>query len=243
MTKHPSTEDFFYPFDRVWIINLVDRPDRRREMKSQLDRIGANAEKVRFFDAHRPASPGEFPSLGARGCFESQLGVLREAIAADAESVLILEDDFDFTREGRMNAPKVFHQLRNADWHIFYGAHLLPHNNRAHLDRVSPNDPVLTASFVAFKGSALHALVDFLEGILCRPAGAPDFGPMHVDGAYTVFRELYPQYRTFAAFPSLGKQRRSRSDITPTGMILDRWAPTRGLALALRGAFNWLDRQ
>ena len=69
----------FASFTQTRIINLIDRPDRRKEMSSQLARIGALSANVRFFDAQRPPDRGEFPSLGARGCFESHLSILRSA--------------------------------------------------------------------------------------------------------------------------------------------------------------------
>lgn len=229
-------------FSQVRIINLVDRWDRRREMQAQLERLGGVGSNVRFFDAHRPDHAGDFPSVGARGCFESQLNVLRDALATGVDSVLIIEDDFDFTQSGRRRAARLLAPLRELDWHIFYGAHLLDSSKRTGLGVIPCDEPVLTASFIAFRGSILSNLVNFLEGILTRPAGSPEYGPMHVDGAYTVFRALHPQYRTFAAFPSLGKQRRSRSDITPTGMFLDRWTATRKVASLLRRSMNRLEQ-
>lgn len=233
----------FAPFGEVRIINLVDRPDRRHEMEDQLSRMGGLHPNLRFFDAHRPVDRGDFPSLGARGCFESQLSILRHARASSASSVLIIEDDFDFTRDGCTRRAALFDQLRVIEWDIFYGAHVLAPQGRSGLAPVPANESVLTASFVGFHARVLGPLVDFLEGILTRRAGSPEYGPMHVDGAYTVFRKLHPKYRTFAAFPPLGKQRRSRSDITPTDMLLDRWAPTMKLASALRRALNWFERR
>jgi hypothetical protein len=233
----------FAQFDRVRIINLVDRPDRRRDMERQLSRAGALGPNVDFFEARRPASAGEFPSMGARGCFESHLAVLREARTAGANSLLLMEDDFDFAVDVRERAPRLLQHLRAREWDIFYGAHLLRANGRMDLEPVPPAEAVLTASFVAFSGRVLPVLVAFLEAVQNRPAGSPEYGPMHVDGAYTVFRELNPQYGTFAAFPPLGKQRRSRSDITPSEMLLDRWPAGRRLAELLRGAYNWLERR
>jgi glycosyl transferase, family 25 len=236
-------DHLFAGFDQVRIINLVDRPDRRREMERQLARAEALDPNVGFFEAHRPESAGEFPSLGARGCFESHLALLRQARAAGVQSLLLLEDDFDLTRGGRDRAPRLLKQLSEVDWDIFYGAHLLPSNGRVDVAPVPSAEAVLTASFVAFSGRVLPALVNFLEAMQGRPAGSPEYGPMHVDGAYTVFRELNPQYQTFAAFPPLGKQRRSRSDITPSAMFLDRWPAGRRVAELLRGAYNRLERR
>lgn len=232
------TPGLFAIFDQVRIINLRDRPDRRREMEEHLAHIGALAANVRFFDAQRPADQGEFPSLGARGCFESHLSVLKAARDNAAKSLLILEDDLDLSTEGQRRAGEILGRLARESWDVFYGAHVLPGKGRRGLLPIAPDEPVITASFVAFSGRVISPLVDFLEAMLLRPAGSAEYGPMHVDGAYTVFRMLHPQYRTLAVFPSLGHQRSSRSDITPSNMILDRWAFTRPLAGMLRRLYN-----
>ena len=229
-------------FEQVRIINLVDRPDRRREMTAQLERLGAMAPNVEFYNAQRPADAGGFPSLGARGCFQSHLSVLRSARDAKAGSLLILEDDLDFTRDGRKRLGEMIANLSVRPWDFFYGAHLLDANGRSGLVEIAADEPVMTASCLAFSGDVISPLVDFLEGILTRPAGSADYGPMHVDGAYTVFRMLNPERRTSVAFPTLGRQRSSPSDITPGTMLLDRWSLTRPLAALLRGGYNALRR-
>jgi glycosyl transferase family 25 len=236
------TEQLFAPFGQVRIINLIDRPDRRREMLHQLGGVGGMAPNMSFYEARRPQSAGGFPSLGARGCFESHLAILREARDAGVASLAILEDDFDFSRSGRARAGGLISELFHQEWDLFYGAHLLAPDGRNGLVPIVADEPIMTASFVAVGGSALGPLVDFLDGVLSRPPGSPDYGPMHVDGAYTIFRQLHPERSTFAAFPPLGAQRSSPSDITPSDMFLDRWTPTSRLAGTLRRARNWLAR-
>jgi glycosyl transferase, family 25 len=232
----------FERFEQVRIINLVDRPDRRREMVGELNRIGGLAPNIDFHDAHRPTEAGGFPNIGARGCFESHLGILRSARDANVQSLLLLEDDLDFTRDGRSRLDGLMPELFSRRWDFFYGAHLLAANGRRGLVDVPPEKPVLTTSFVGFTGAVLEPLVDFLEGLLTRPPGSPDFGPMHVDGAYTVFRSLHPGLVTVAAFPALGRQRSSPSDVTPSNMLLDRWGTTRRVAAVLRRGYNVLRR-
>jgi glycosyl transferase, family 25 len=233
----------FQAFNEVRIINLVDRKDRRREITNQLNKVGGLKSNISFFDAHRPDAPGEFPSLGARGCFESHLSILREARGRDVRTVLILEDDLDFTRDGRARMETLLGELASQDWSVFYGAHVMPAAGRRGLVQVAADDSVMTTSFVAFRGSIIPELVDFLEAMSERPAGSPDWGPMHVDGAYSVFRQLNPQHRTFAAFPSLGRQRSSPSDVSQSEMILDRWAGTRLITSQLRRGYNWVKRR
>jgi hypothetical protein len=236
------SESIFARFDQVRIINLVDRPDRRREMNEQIVAAGGFAPNIAFFDARRPTEQGKFPTLGARGCFESQLAVLRAARDSSAASLCLLEDDVDFTRSGLSRATAIIDELFSRDWDIFHGAHILPVAGRSGLAEIAPDQPVVTASFVGFHGRVLGHLVEFLEAMLERPAGSPDYGPMHVDGAYTVFRMLNPQYRAFAAFPSLGRQRSSLSDITPTPTMFDRHPGARPFARLLRRSYNWLKR-
>jgi len=91
-------------FDRVFVINLDSRPDRLREMGSQLRSIGYDFDgRIQRFPAVKVAEPGGFRSIGAHGCFLSHLGCLEKALQSVARSVMILEDDVDFSpdRHGR----------------------------------------------------------------------------------------------------------------------------------------------
>lgn len=234
---------FFGLFDRVRVINLADRTDRKREMQAQLARTGLEHPAVAFYEARRPRSAGGFPSVGARGCFDSHLTILQQAVRDGVNSLLIIEDDFDFTGDGIKRAKALTDELAAQEWDIFYGAHVLDHGGRNGIVQLSPDEPVLTASFVAFHGSVLPKLVTFLEGILRRPPGSPEYGPMHVDGAYTVFRHSHPECRTLAAFPSLGRQRSSTSDISPRRTFLDRLPLMKALTGLLRRGWNWVQRQ
>lgn len=237
-------------FDSVRIINLVERTDRRFEIAAQLTRIGAADDPtLSFFAAQRPTDPGGFPSLGARGCFESHLAVVRQALADGVERVLIIEDDFDFALDIDRQGHSVMAALAATPWDVFYGAPILD----AVADRgitadgyglasLSPDLAVMTTSCVGFGRTALSLLEPFLTAMLKRPAGSPDYGPMHVDGAYSVFRQQHPKLRTIVCKPSLGAQRASRSDITPNRFILDRFAFTHPLANRLRRSFGRIRR-
>lgn len=236
--------DLLDQFDRIHIINIVDRTDRRREMMVQLRRVGSvDSINVAFFAAQRPDGPGAFPSVGARGCFESHLAVVRCALADGIKRLLILEDDFDFSADIEKRGLPLMAALSQGSvpWDIFYGASVIEDKSAVislsgtdGLVKLAPETPVMTASFLAFTRPTLMALEPFLAAIPGRPAGSPDYGPMHVDGAYSLFRRDYPCWRTLAAVPSIGGQRASRSDIAPNSFILDRFALTRPLANRLR---------
>jgi hypothetical protein len=72
-----------------------------------------------------------------------------------------------------------------------------------------------------------------------RPGGHPDGGPMHIDGAYSFFRERNPDVMTLIACPNLGWQRSSRSDVFPNKWF-DRWPVFRQLTGMARGCRSWL---
>jgi len=86
-------------FDKSYIINLPERSDRCEQMKQELRMLGLSepSERVVFFPAIKPTDRGEFPSIGARGCFLSHLDVLKEAKRQNLNHLLIMEDDLSFT--------------------------------------------------------------------------------------------------------------------------------------------------
>lgn len=63
--------NFIDYFDKVYIINLPHRADRREEIEVQLKKVGLalNHPKVILFNAIKPDAAGEFPNIGAKGCF------------------------------------------------------------------------------------------------------------------------------------------------------------------------------
>ena len=230
------------PFDSIRIINLVDRTDRRIEMVGQLHRIGISDNPgVSFFPALRPEGARGFPSLGARGCFESHLAIVRQALADSTDRLLILEDDLDFFPNLGSRGDVVRDALAANPWDIFYGTPILEADqdqlvvsDEHGLVELASDMSVQTTSCGAFGRNALILLEPFLTSMLGRPAGSPDYGPMHVDGAYSVFRRAFPHLRTFVCKPAIGFQRASRSDIASSRFILDRFAVTRPVANRLR---------
>ena len=192
-----------------FVINLESRLDRRRSMDEQLRRVGWN--DVEFFKAVAPDSPGGFSSIGARGCFLSHLEVLR---CANGRPLILMEDDLNFV-DGFSSKWRVSLEALPENWSIFYPAHIIEGDYRGMVELCATR-PVLCTHFIAISAVAVPVVIKCLEAILSRAPGDPVGGPMHVDGAYSVIRRQNPTLRTFAFFPSLGYQRSSRSDITPS---------------------------
>ena len=202
-------------FERTYVINLPSRADRRREMSRELERMALplTPKKVELFAAIRPEQAGDWPNVGVLGCFLSHLAVLRQACSDRLANVLVLEDDLATTAQFRMNQHRVIEHLRDQDWDFVY----FGHGEKVDGDPVTLRPffgPLLTAHFYGVNGRILEPLIRYLEELMRRPAGHPEGGPMHVDGAYSWFRRQNPDVVTLIAHPSLGGQRSSRSDLT-----------------------------
>lgn len=209
----------FDAFDRIRVVNLPHRRDRRAEMEAELRRVGlANDPRVAFFAAFRPDDKGDFTSIGARGVYASQRAILDEAAAA-GESVLILEDDCDFTANAaQYDAPR--------DWDIFYGGY----------EAFDPADlngsDIIGAHMMGFSAAGAKRVSEYLRDLTYEGIHPP------IDAAYIWFRRAHPEVATRFAVPPLGHQRSSRTDIADLAFF-DRWPGLRqaaGLARRVKRA-------
>lgn len=177
----------FDQYQRVVVINLPERVDRRRQMESELKAIGA-AERVRFFPACKPQNAGPFQSKGEHGCYLSHLTILKEAAAAN-ESVLILEDDCDFTAAVRRPRPQ-------SD--LMWGGY------KIHEEWIEGSH------CMGFSAATVHRVVPYLEQLMID-------GPIPMDGSYIWFCRDNPDIVVDACNPPIAVQRPSRSDIKDAG--------------------------
>lgn len=220
MSAAPGARAHNHPldfFDRIFVINLKSRPDRRRELEAEFARIGFASADLVWFEAVKPDDMGPFDSLGARGCFMSHLGVLDAAAGVGVDRVLLLEDDVNFAADFNTRLAAIVEQLRVMPWQMFYGGGRVADRTPVApgLSRVAPEVRIECAHFVAFRGAILRTLHDYIANQLTRPPGDPAGGPMHVDGSYSwARREL--GFETLMATPDICSQRASRSDIAET---------------------------
>lgn len=227
-------------FARTYIVNLPERADRRRAMDAELRRFGlqADGQRIRYWQATRPAAAGPFPSRGARGCFLSHLAILEEAERDGLASVLILEDDLQLAAALQQAPASMQRRLAHGAWHFAYLGHVAPLAPGAAPAWLETRQALATTHFYALHGSVIGRLRAHLQACLARPPGHPLGSPMHVDGAYSLFRQCHGDVVTLLANPSLGGQRSSRSDICPNQWY-DRLPLLRSLAGVARQAKNW----
>ena len=231
-------ESIFPAFDAIRIVSLVERVDRRAQIQREFARIhvAIGQGPVRFFDAIRPPDDGGFPSVGARGCFLSHLEILRQARDSGVSRLLVLEDDALFTQAfGHAGALVDF--CRTDEWDFLYPGHILP-PVPGPLHWIPTVGGVQCTHAYALRGEGLPRLIEFLEGILSRPPGDPEFGPMHLDAAYSIFMDRQPGIRTFRSSKSLVIQRSSKSDVAARNYV-DRLLPP-SMIRFVRAVKSWL---
>lgn len=212
----------FPGFDRIRIINLPSRPDRRAEMLRELRRIGLDGDpRVQFVNGVLVEDKAPWRAPGEKGVFLAQLGIIKDAAAA-GESVLILEDDVDFT-----SAAAGWRRPEDCD--ILYGGYLPADANDLH------STDIMGAHCIGFSARAVQELAPFLTDLLNHESPPP------IDGAYVWFRRQRDGFRTEFAEPVVAIQRPSRSDITPAHR-LDKIPLLMGPMNALRRLKRGLQR-
>ncbi|WP_050774139.1 glycosyltransferase family 25 protein [Roseobacter sp. AzwK-3b] len=231
-------------FQQVYIINLPERADRRREIEGQLARLGLSSAhpSISFFKAVKPSEAGGWPSVGAHGCFMSHLGVLEEALESRFDNVLILEDDMDWSPRFIDGGMRILDELGSKTWHFIHGGLRSPKAKSAEpvLRALSPEAALTQTHFIGLSAPAIASAAAYLKTIASRPPGHPEGGPMHVDGAYSWFRKSNPALDAYYFEPAIAVQRASRTDIHGNRWydVMPGFAQAAGLFRGLRNRFN-----
>jgi GR25 family glycosyltransferase involved in LPS biosynthesis len=194
-------------FDRIYVINLLRRGDRWREISRELATLGelGRARRIEGVDAS-----------GASGCFQSHLSVLRTALADGAERPLILEDDALFDPEAAALLQAPISDLPK-DWDIFYlGYSMDPSSNEArkvrfHTKRLLafPGGCFTTHAY-SVAGRSIAGLVSRLEHFRSRHLGNDGVERLQIDQALLLLSEEYAMY---GAYPMVATQRDGFSDV------------------------------
>lgn len=218
VTKPQGAVVFFDYFDAKYLINLPERKDRLKSIQKQFEKSRLPFGDIVLFEAVTCQERGGFESLGARGCFLSHLGVLKDAKAKGAEKVLIMEDDLGLCRDLFTYQERLVQELKIKKWDLAYFGNPIPEGQNisepAEIMRVLPMPVRLRGShFYAVRGKILPWLIVSLEAMLYRPNGSPEGGPMHLDGALGWFRRHNDDVVALVSRSVLGVQRSTKSDV------------------------------
>lgn len=228
-------------FDRSYIINLRDRTDRRVEVIREFAKIGITLPhpKIGLYTAERPADQGVFPSLGARGIFESHRDVLRLAIERRLSNVLVFEDDVFFRDIPEHAIDGMLSELGRQPWDIIYFGYLFP--SESTLSGPLAQSEILTigSHFCALNGPFIRYIAQYMDDCEKRPPRHRLGGPMSRDGVFNHVRLINPDVRVLLAVPNLAVQRSSRTDLGPL-KFYDRVPWMRPVTGRLRGVKNWI---
>jgi glycosyl transferase family 25 len=235
-----NLQDFF---SRVYIINLPERVDRKRGIERELKGIGLefSAKKVEIFPAIRPVEKLAFPSLGILGCFLSHLEIIRTAKREGLNNVLIMEDDLAISSRFSSLEKDLLNDLKQLNWDLVFLGYSPYHNlknsdyyNNSTNSLLSTSKylkitqyPIVGTHFYAVNHTAYDCLISFLEELFKnrsesffveQDAVCDNLDGAYLDTAYYLFRQKNPDIFSLIVYPSLGWQRSSQSDITPSNI-------------------------
>lgn len=201
--RRPKTMEALRMFERVYVINLVRRPDRLRAFRHRLDRYGwPFAEPIVYpaIEGDKVGVPAEFSQGGgAYGCRMSHLRILQDCLMEDVGSVLILEDDADIT-EGFPQRVEEFLRSVPADWEgiMLGGQH--------HAPPIRTDIPGVVRVRYAQRTHAYAARPAYMLALQRRWGN----GSVHIDW---MMRDWQHQHIVYAPDPWLIGQSGGRSDI------------------------------
>jgi hypothetical protein len=125
-----------------------------------------------------------------------------------------MEDDCEVLPKNLGRIAGVAAELEGREWGFVHLGHVVPLPEEVAPGLIEFDEPVQTTHLYGVHRRVIGPLVEYLEACLVRAPGDPAGGPMHVDGAFTMFRAAHPGVLTLLAQPNMAVQRSSRSDIT-----------------------------
>jgi len=170
-------------FDRIVVLNLKERTDRRVQVEQELKRVGIN--EVKFFEGF---------SGGHKGFNKSMFEILKAN--QDVERLLVLEDDCYFTSNGLLSA-----SLRQMPytWDILsFGANLRSNHLKVKTNLVSLKD-----------GWMSHA-IGYSNKIIRWIIANYDQDLVYDEWLRIV---VYPRFECYMTYPIVAWQRQSYSDL------------------------------
>ncbi len=153
-------------FDRIYLINLEKRKDRLDKWLNENDFIISgltNFEIVKAIDGKElPENEFWLANMGALGCLESHLNILKDVMEKGYQKVLIFEDDFKFDDNFEEIFKKGWDSLPS-DWDMLYlyaGDYTPPLAYNEHLMKLSAS---LSTVAYAITAPSIPTFIHILE--------------------------------------------------------------------------------
>ncbi|RHZ73606.1 hypothetical protein Glove_230g204 [Diversispora epigaea] len=145
-----------FHFDKIYVLNLKRRSDRREKMSLLLDYFNLEYEFFPAFDANSPEVEKEYQSVIKQSklrkseiaCTLSHLKIYQSIINNNLKSALIFEDDIDLEVDIELQINEILPYLPK-DWEMFYIGHCCVEDLREPF-----NYPTL---FISTRPSCTHA--------------------------------------------------------------------------------------
>ncbi|KAJ8924786.1 hypothetical protein NQ315_000939 [Exocentrus adspersus] len=124
-------------FDKIFMINLRRRPERRKRMLDCFDELGLEVttleavdgknlnetflEGIQFMPEFKDPYHKRPMTLGEIGCFMSHFNIWNEIVSNEYETTLVLEDDIRFEPFFRLKVTNLMSELeRMPEWDLVY---------------------------------------------------------------------------------------------------------------------------
>jgi len=180
-------------FDKIYCINLDERPDRWEQSLEEFEKVGI--KNVERFSAIKHEK-------GAIGCRESHLKIIEKSKNENLNNVLIFEDDVFFIENNLKHINKTLDDLNDIDWNLFYlGATVDP--NVGYMEKFSDN---LFKTNFAYTTHAYAVNSNIFDKIL----NEAQYHPI-IDVFYC--RYIVPMNKSFIINPMVAIQREGYSNI------------------------------
>lgn len=205
-------------FERIVVISMASRPDRRSRVIRVLARLGLELGKtpgVELFDAICPTEANGFPSAARRGSFLSHSTVAKQALRDKLNNILVIEDDAAFTPAMAQHGGRLVSQLAEIPWHIAF---------LGYLNITPPPGPPgwlplegerLGTHCYGLKREILPELTEYMHLVETREPGHPDGARFGADPTYVMFCAKTKHCITLMARPNLSVQGSIASDLSP----------------------------
>jgi GR25 family glycosyltransferase involved in LPS biosynthesis len=205
-------------FDKIYCISLDERADRRHEARKQFSNVGLT-DRVEFVIVQK------HPDDNEQGIHESHMECMRKGIRADAQTMLIFEDDIVFDRFSvKVLADCVHFLSTTSSWDILFFGCLSSGSRR------TENNSVLKVRYRCLT----HAYVvqrSFAETLLGIPWRNTPYDALlcSLTGDY------------YAAYPSFAFQSNARTDNMRNRKV-DRFRRLCGGLLRIQKTNEWYHR-